>query len=166
MALTKPTLTENTDSAFLFYICNILCWNSCNGNTAPLIFYFWYNVSHGLLWAHTDWCGIWSLAWPLMQRFCHAPRHNSIKFRGGTTDVFWKQYKEKVKASKPPCQSDFPRAVSRPHPVPAIPTQPLCTRRARVRTQNITLLFGDKWREKKATQMQHLLCQTCRQTQN
>lgn len=69
--------------------------------------------------------GISSIAWPLMQQFCHALRHNSIMSQGGATDVFWKDYREKVEVSKPPCQSSLHRAPPHPHPLPTILTQPI-----------------------------------------
>lgn len=68
---------------------------------------------------HTD-VGISSCSWPLMQQFCHAPRHNSIMSRGGATDVFWKDYREKVEVSKPPCQSSLHRVPPHFHPLPTI----------------------------------------------
>lgn len=69
--------------------------------------------------------GISSSARPLMQQFCHAPRHNSITSQGGATDVFWNDYREKVEVSKPLCQSSLRRAPPHPHPLPAILTQPI-----------------------------------------
>lgn len=73
---------------------------------------------------HTD-AGISSFAWPLMQQFCRAPRHNSITSQGGSTDVFWKDYREKVEVSTPPCQSSLHRAPPHPHPLTTILTQPV-----------------------------------------
>lgn len=77
--------------------------------------------------AHTD-VGISSSAWPLMQHFCHTPRHHSITSQGGATHVLWKGYREKVEVSKPPCQSSLHLAP--PLPLPRYPnTADSCTNR-------------------------------------